>query len=51
MIQRHRKTMVLCAECHDELHAGTLRESKKGEGKTGELSTSKEVRAVRRGAQ
>ena len=51
MIQRHRKTMVLCAECHDELHAGTLRESKKSEGKTGELSTSKGVRAVRRGAQ
>jgi group II intron reverse transcriptase/maturase len=51
MMQRQRKTMVLCAECHDELHAGTLRESKKSEGKTGELSTSKGVRAVRRGAQ
>jgi len=29
MIQRHRKTMILCAECHDELHAGTLSEEKK----------------------
>lgn len=24
MIARKRKTMVLCAECHDRLHAGTL---------------------------
>jgi AI2M/AI1M-like HNH endonuclease/type II intron maturase len=29
MIQRNRKTMILCAECHDELHAGTLSEKKK----------------------
>jgi hypothetical protein len=29
MMQRHRKTMILCAECHDELHAGTLSEKKK----------------------
>jgi hypothetical protein len=29
MIQRHRKTMILCAECHDELDAGTLSEKKK----------------------
>jgi hypothetical protein len=33
MIQRHRKTMVLCAECHDELHAGPLSEKKKAKGK------------------
>ena len=33
MIQRQRKTMVLCAECHDELHAGTLSEKKKAKGK------------------
>ncbi len=33
MIQRHRKTMVLCAECHDELNAGTLSEKKKAKGK------------------
>jgi hypothetical protein len=32
MIQRHRKTMILCAECHDELHAGTLSEKKKRRG-------------------
>jgi group II intron reverse transcriptase/maturase len=29
MIERRRKTMVLCVECHDELHAGTLNEKKK----------------------
>jgi len=33
MIQRHRKTMVLCAECHDELHAGRLSEKKRAKGK------------------
>jgi hypothetical protein len=26
MIQRRRKTMVLCAQCHDDLHAGRLSE-------------------------
>lgn len=29
MIERRRKTMVLCVECHHELHAGTLSERKK----------------------
>jgi group II intron reverse transcriptase/maturase len=29
MIERRRKTMVLCVECHHELHAGTLSENKK----------------------
>ena len=29
MIERRRKTMVLCVECHRELHAGTLSEKKK----------------------
>ena len=29
MIERRRKTMVLCVEGHDELHAGTLSEKKK----------------------
>jgi len=29
MIERRRKTMVLCVECHDELHVGTLSEKKK----------------------
>jgi group II intron reverse transcriptase/maturase len=38
MIERHRKTMILCVECHDELHAGKLSE-KKRLGKTGELTT------------
>jgi len=26
MIERRRKTMILCVECHDELHAGKLSE-------------------------
>ncbi len=50
MIERHRKTMILCVECHDELHAGKLSE-KKRLGETGELTTWKRVRLVRRGAQ
>jgi group II intron reverse transcriptase/maturase len=29
MIARRRKTMVLCEECHDELHAGKLSEAKR----------------------
>jgi len=29
MMERRRKTMVLCVECHDELHAGTLSVKKK----------------------
>jgi hypothetical protein len=32
MIERRRKTMVLCVECHDELHAGILSEDKKAKG-------------------
>jgi len=28
MIERRRKTMVLCVECHDELHAGTREREK-----------------------
>lgn len=50
MIERHRKTMILCGECHDELHAGKLNE-KKRLGKIGELTTRKRVRLVRRGVQ
>jgi group II intron reverse transcriptase/maturase len=34
MIERRRKTMVLCVECHKELHAGTLSEKKKKLRKT-----------------
>ena len=33
MIARQRKTMVLCKECHTELHAGKLSASKKAKGK------------------
>lgn len=33
MIGRRRKTMVLCRECHDELHAGKLVESKRAKRK------------------
>ncbi len=33
MIARQRKTMVLCRECHQELHTGKLKESKRTKGK------------------
>ncbi|QBD83740.1 group II intron reverse transcriptase/maturase [Ktedonosporobacter rubrisoli] len=46
MIERRRKTMILCVECHDELHAGKLSEKKRSR-KTGELATRKRVRLVR----
>jgi group II intron reverse transcriptase/maturase len=36
MIERRRKTMVLCETCHNELHAGKLRETKKHKWKAGE---------------
>jgi group II intron reverse transcriptase/maturase len=51
MIERRRKTMVLCVECHDELHAGKLSEKKKNSRGIGELPTRKRVRVVRRGGQ
>ena len=35
MIQRQRKTMILCEECHRELHAGTLQASKREEKQPG----------------
>ncbi len=44
MIQRRRKTMVLCVECHDELHAGRLKEKKRmhrENGRAGYLETCK----------
>src|SRR5260221_4520493 len=50
MIERHRKTMILCVECHDELHAGQLSE-KKRLGETGELTPWKRVPLIRKGAQ
>jgi hypothetical protein len=28
MIERNRKTMVLCGKCHDDLHAGRLGEKR-----------------------
>lgn len=51
MIERRRKTMVLCVECHDELHAGTLSEKKKSSGKFGEPDRRKRLSPVRRGFQ
>jgi hypothetical protein len=33
MIARQRKTMVLCKQCHQELHAGKLSEQKRTKGK------------------
>ena len=51
MIERRRKTMILCAQCHDELHAGKLSEKKKSSRGIGELPTRKRVRVVRGGGQ
>ncbi|MBU0494685.1 MAG: group II intron reverse transcriptase/maturase [Chloroflexi bacterium] len=41
MIARRRKTMILCQECHVELHAGKLSEAKKlrGDWRAGYLET------------
>ncbi len=33
MIARRRKTMVLCKQCHVDLHAGRLTEARKAKGK------------------
>jgi group II intron reverse transcriptase/maturase len=44
MMERRRKTMILCGECHDELHAGKL--SEKNSRGIGELPTRKRVRVV-----
>jgi len=38
MIQRQRKTMVLCEQCHDELHAGKLQASKRMRRENGRAS-------------
>ena len=47
MIERQRKTMVLCKDCHIELHAGTLSEGKKAKRDVGEPDTLKGVSPVR----
>jgi hypothetical protein len=41
MIERRRKTLVLCKKCHTDLHAGRLSEKTKGQGKIGEPCTRK----------
>jgi group II intron reverse transcriptase/maturase len=41
MIERQRKTMVLCKKCHTDLHAGRLSEKTKSQGKIGEPCTRK----------
>ena len=51
MIARQRKTMVLCKQCHTDLHAGRLSECTKAKRKTGEPDTLKGVSPVRRGVQ
>jgi hypothetical protein len=51
MIARRRKTMVLCKQCHVDLHAGRLSENTRAKGKTGEPDTLKGVRPVRREVQ
>ena len=30
MIARNRKTLILCISCHDQIHAGTLPDLRKG---------------------
>ena len=51
MIERRRKTMVLCKDCHVELHAGKLTEAKKAKGKSESRIRGNRVRPVRRGVQ
>jgi len=51
MIARRRKTLVLCKQCHVDLHAGRLTESAKSQEKTGEPDTLNGVRPVRREVQ
>jgi group II intron reverse transcriptase/maturase len=49
MIERQRKTMVMCHACHVALHNGRLQP--KAQGRTGEPDTRKPVRPVRGGGQ
>jgi group II intron reverse transcriptase/maturase len=51
MIARRRKTLVLCKQCHVDLHAGRLTESAKSQVKTGEPDAVKTARPVRREVQ
>lgn len=41
MIERRRKTMVLCRKCHVDLHAGRLSEKTRAKGKLESRDTSK----------
>jgi group II intron reverse transcriptase/maturase len=51
MIARRRKTLVLCKQCHVDLHAGRLTETAKSQVKTGEPDTLNGVSPVRREVQ
>jgi len=49
MAARHRKTLVVCHQCHREIHNGRL-QRQRTEGNTGEPDAVKAARPVRRGA-
>jgi len=50
MIQRRRKTMVLCVECHDELHAGRLKEKKRMHRENGRAGYSETCKSGSEGS-
>jgi group II intron reverse transcriptase/maturase len=45
MIQRRRKTMVLCEQCHDELHAGKLQARKRMHRENGRADYAERCKA------
>ncbi len=45
MIQRRRKTMVLCEQCHDELHAGKLQARKRMRRENGRADYAERCKA------
>ena len=51
MIARQRKTLVLCRDCHRDLHAGRLSEGRKAKGKLESRMRGKLSRPVRREVQ
>ena len=50
MIQRRRKTMVLCVECHNELHAGRLKEKKRMHRENGRAGYSETCKSGSEGS-
>ena len=49
MAALHRKTIILCVDCHNQLHSGQLPAWKRDFYKDGEPSAVKAARSVRRG--